>query len=126
MEKNLIIANKNTEFLENCKLEFNYNKFTIKLCSCSEELIYSALEQEPFMVIINTNLDYPDALTAIDMINKKYNSRVSIVVILENDSFRLQEEVVKRNVLLKLFEPVEFTDLKEIIESIAINKSIEL
>jgi len=113
----LIVASKNHDFLidffkylNKCPLQIKKKFFGNGL-----DVIKEIFINKPFLLIISTDLEGLDGLSTIDIIRQKKGNSISFVVIMENDSLELQEQVVKRNVLYKSIEPPNFNDLRDII-----------
>ena len=111
----IIVADGNREFLQEFVAFFEPLKTEIRPVTSGREALSEIRQNLPYLLIINTALDDDHGLSIIDKIRKNHNSDIAFVVIMENDSLKLQEAVVKRNVLCKMIQPINLNDLMDIV-----------
>ncbi len=116
----VIVGHWDKVFLENFEKSLNGIKSKLSFYSAGVEIIKAAENLKPDLFILSTRLEDMDGLKVIDEIRNGLSSSVAIAVLMEDDSIVLQEEVVKRNILCSLLEPVLFQDLKDIINKIGV------
>jgi DNA-binding NtrC family response regulator len=118
MTKNpaLLIADPRREFIRTFRQYIQDLPIRFIGVATGKEAITKTMQETPFIFILNTRLQDMDGLAAIDRIRMVSGNDMAIVAIMENDSMDMQAQLVQRNVLCKIIEPLELSDLRNIIE----------